>query len=308
MHLICGADLGNENIQLITSKREISIKNRCDLGRSIDTELMSYMGTYNVNFNGENYVVGNYAEHASTKMEGKNTQKHLMGFLVALSQIVQNNTSISLVLGESLNVYFNTEYKQNLRKRFLGEHTIVVNDKLYKFSIENVHILPESIGHKLLNFNKYIDNKVSYTIDIGSSTINYGYFEGLIPIESKSSAYPLGLHNLISNIRNSLAKNGGPINPTEQQIREYILNTSKSERINKIIDAEINRQLDTMELYLEGNGVKIHDLDEVEFCGGGSLTLERHIKSRYKNAVIVPDPLWSNARGFFKFAKQKFNG
>ena len=58
---------------------------------------------------------------------------------------------------------------------------------------------------------------------------------------------------------------------------------------------------------LQADGVNIHYLDEIEFCGGVTITLKKYIEARYQNAVIVENPLWSNCEGFFKFALQKFS-
>lgn len=304
---IVGMDIGNENMQIVIQNIRLMFKNKVDEGRLIDTNLTGRNNTYNVEYNGKKYIVGDYAEQPSSRMEGKNSEKHLLACLTGLSTCIDSGTNIKLVIGESLNVYFNKDHKDGIRQRFVGEHKIKVNGQIYDYNIKDIHILPESVGHKLLKHQNYKNNKVSYTIDMGSSTVNFGYYEGLIPIESKSEAYPLGMHNLISNIRKSFSRNGGPLNCTQQQIKEYIENGCKNSKLQNIIEIEINKQFDKLESLLEGDGIKIHDLDEVEFCGGLTLTLKKYIDARYKNAIIVDNALWTNVEGFFKFAQQRFN-
>ena len=306
MFKIIGMDIGNENVQLMMTNNKCIFKNKVDEGKSIDTNLTVGKNTYNVEYEGIKYVIGDYAEQPSNRMEGKNSEKHLLACLTSLSTSVESGSTVKLVIGESLNAYFNKEHKDAIRSRFIGEHIIKVNGKIYKFDIKDVHILPESIGHKLLNHTQYMNNKVSYTLDMGSSTINYGYYEGLIPIESKCAAYTLGMHNLISNISKSFSRNGGPCNCTPQQIKEYIEFGCKNPNLQKIIEIEINRQFDKLESLLQADGINIHHLDEIEFCGGVTIILKNYIESRYKNAVIVEDPLWSNCAGYLKFALQKF--
>ena len=240
-------------------------------------------------------------------MEGKNSEKHLLSCLTILSTSVESGSDIKLAIGESLNAYFNKEHKDAIRSRFIGNHQFKVNGKVFSYNIKDIHILPESIGHKLLNYHKYVNNKVSYTLDLGSSTINYGYFEGLIPVESKCAAYTLGMHNLISNISKSFSRNGGPCNCSQQQIKEYIEYGCKNNKLQKLIEVEISNQFDKLESLLEADGVRIHDLEEVEFCGGVTITLKRYIEARYKNAIIVDNSLWSNCEGFYRFALQKFS-
>lgn len=305
--VVVAVDLGNYNIKLVTSTRKFIMKNNIDKSRRVDTSLTNGNNTFNVEYCGEIYTVGDGAEQPSTRMEGKNSKKHLIALLVSLTTVIDTNSEVKLVIGESLNVYFDQKHKESMKNNFIGKHDITVNNKKYEIFISDLHILPESVGHKLLNYQKYINNKVSYTIDLGSSTVNYGYYEGLIPVESKSAAYPLGMHNLISNIGKSFARNGGPNNCSSQQILEYINFGSKNEKLQQIIDIEINKQFDKLELLLQADGVKLEYIDEIEFCGGMSITLEKYIKSRYNNAYIVKDPLTSNVDGFYKFAQQKFN-
>lgn len=307
MSIIAGIDIGNENVQLVLPNSKFMFKNKVDEGKSIDTNLTAGKNTYNVEYKSIKYVVGDSAEQPASRMEGKDSEKHLLACLTSLSTSVESGSNVKLAIGESLNAYFNKEHKNSIRSRFIGRHEIKVNGKVYTYNIKDIHILPEGVGDKLLNHTKYLNNKVSYTLDLGSSTINYGYFEGLIPIESKCAAYNLGMHNLISNISKSFARNGGPRNCTQQQIKEYIESGCRNPKLQEIVESEINRQFDKLESLLQADGVSMHDLDEIEFCGGVTITLKKYIESRYKNAVIVENPLWSNAEGFFKFALQKFS-
>ena len=307
MNVVCAVDIGNENVQLITSTNEFIMKNKIDESNCIDINLTKSNNSFNVEFRGRRYVVGDYAEQPSNRMEGKNSEKHLIALLTSLSTTIRSESNIRLVMGESLNAYFNQEHKEKIKENFIGSHDIVVNGNRYTFFIDDIHILPESVGHKLLEFQKYMNNKVSYTIDMGSSTINYGYYEGLIPVESKSAAYTLGMHNLISNISKSFSRNGGPCNASQQQIKEYIEYGCKNQKLEQIIKLEINKQFDKLESLLEADGIRLEDLDQIEFCGGTTLTLRQYIESRYKNAIIVEDSLWSNVKGFYRFALQKFN-
>lgn len=305
--IVAAVDLGNYNIKLVTSRNKIIIRNKIDKSRRIDTSLTNGNSTFNVEYDGEIYTVGDGAEQPSNRMEGKNSRNHLIALLVTLSTVIDTNSVVKLVVGESLNVYFNQDHKESMKNNFIGQHHIIVNDKEYDIYISDIHILPESVGHKLLEHQKYINNKVSYTIDFGSSTINYGHYEGLIPVESKSAAYPLGMHNLIANIGKKFARSGGPNNCSSQQIIEYINFGCKNEKLQQIIDLEINKQFDKLESLLEADGVKLEYIDEIECCGGMAITLASYIKSRYMNAYIVKEPLTSNVDGFYKFAQQRFN-
>ena len=305
--VVIGVDAGNENIQIVMFNGKLIIKNKVDRNKQIDISISKNNDTFNVRYKNKLYVVGNYAEQPSSRMEGKYTENHLIAVLVAISQLVTNGSELYIAIGESANVYFNQDHKKNLIDLFTGLHNITVNNEEYEYLIKEVYVLPEGIGHKITNYQNYINNKVSYTIDIGSSTLNYIYAQGLVPIESRCASFPMGMHNLVSNIRKSLSRNGGPPNMTDQQIKEYIEFGCKNEKINNTIKSEIINQFNKLDSYLEADGIRIKDLQEVEFCGGGSMTLKSYIEKRYDNSIVIDDPLWSNVKGFYKFANQKYN-
>ena len=69
MRVVGAGDLGNENVKIVTSKNTFTMKNKVDKGKWIDTDLTKNNNTFNVVYENEKYVVGNYAEQPSTRMK-----------------------------------------------------------------------------------------------------------------------------------------------------------------------------------------------------------------------------------------------
>lgn len=306
MKVALGADIGNENSQLVTSHGEFMIKNKVDKGLSMDLEMAKNNNTYNVVYNNEKYLVGDRAETYSSESEGKNTQNHLMCFLVLLSKAVPSNSIIDVVLSESINKYFDQVHKENIINRFKGEHKIEVNEKQFYYKIDNVHILPESMGHKLLNPSKYL-NKTTYTVDLGSSTSIFLQNEGLIPLQSRSKSTNFGMHNLVANIKTELSKQNIANNLTTQQIKEFIEFGSAHEGVARVVKEEKIKLLEKFNKSMS-HLIDLTDyISTIEFVGGTSIILKKEIQEMYKTGVVLEDALWATARGNYKFAVQKFS-
>lgn len=301
-----GADIGNDNAQLVTSMVELMIKNKVDKGLSMDLEMAKNNNTYNVVFNGEKYLIGDRAETFSSETEGKNTQNHLMCFLVLLSKAVPTNSIIDVVLSESINKYFDNNHKQNIINRFQGEHKIEVNEETFFYKIDKVHILPEGMGHKLLNPSRYL-NRTSYSVDLGSSTSIFIQNEGLIPLQSRSKSSNCGMHTLVANIKSELSKQDIVSNLTSQQVKEYIEYGSSNVDVARVVQEEKIKLLEKFNKEMESIINLKNHVETIEFVGGTSVILKKEIEEMYKTGVVIEDALWATARGNYTFAVQKFS-
>lgn len=302
-----GIDNGAGVFQLQTTQNRFSMENKIDEGRYQAPEVKAD-NTYNVIYKGKQYLVGSGATNYTSQIEGKDTEKHLIAMLVGLSQTVPNGFKINLGTGESMNKYFDKKHKEEMIRKFLGEHEITVDGDTYNYTFQNIHILPEGIGHKLLEPSKY-KNKESYTIDIGASTANFIFSEkGLAPEEKTSFSFSLGMHKLVKNIETRLARAGfGEVN--ESKIENFIKNGCKNEEVNNIVDEEIRKIINALEYNLKVRGVNLKStlIEEIEFVGGTSLCLKNALKREYPNAVFIDEGNWVNAKGFAKFVVNKYS-
>lgn len=302
-----GADNGLGGLKIRTSQTRFFMENKIDEGKVFEKLSDIKSESYNVIYKNKEYLVGKAAQQPTGQIEGKDTERHLISLLTGLTQIVPSGYVINLGTGESINKYFDRTHKENLKKRLLGEHEITVDGKTYNYYIKNVDILPEGCGHKILDFNKYKD-KISHAVDMGAGTVNYIFSQGIIPNEDKSKSFQLGMHKLVSNIKTELGRNGyGSDIPTEY-INKYIEVGSKDEVIQQIVDNEKMKILNNFYTSIQTTvDLDSKLIEEIEFLGGTSIRLEKQIKKRFKNAVIIDDPMWVNAEGFAKFVIAKYS-
>lgn len=304
--VVAGADVGNENIQIVTAMNDFIMKNKVTLDQHQDLELTS--NTYNVVYKGKKYTIGDCAENFHSKDEGKATELHLIATLTAFAAAIKTNARISLVTGESFNYYQNIEHKAELQKLYSGIHNITVNGQEFVFNFENTFILPESSGIRILNANR-VKGEVGHVLDLGSSTINYCEYLGIAP-QSKKFALPFGMHNIVSNIKQDLMVNKFG-NVVENQIKNYLKDTSKITNLamREIFEKSVYSQLRKLDAELSAQGLNVRNLIGLEFTGGTTLELKEFLINHYKpNTInISEDPLWDNARGFYKFANNKYN-
>lgn len=304
--VVAGADVGNENIQIVTAMNDFIMKNKITLDTHQDLELTS--NTYNVVYNGRKYVVGDDAECFHSKDEGKATELHLIATLTAFAAAVKTNARLNIVTGESFNYYQNAEHKAELQRLYSGVHKIKVNNKDFVFDFENTFILPESAGIRILNANR-VKGEVGHVLDLGSSTINYCEYLGIAP-QGKKFALPFGMHNIVSNIRHDLMINKFG-NVVENQIKNYLKDTSKiaNPTMREIFEKSVYSQLRKLDAELSAQGLNVRNLIGLEFTGGTTLELKEFLINHYKpnTIAISEDPLWDNARGFYKFANNKYN-
>lgn len=302
-----GADNGLGGLKIRTSQTRFFMENKIDEGKVIEKLSDIKSESYNVIYKNKEYLVGKAAQQPTGQIEGKNTERHLISLLTGLTQVVPSGYAINLGTGESMNKYFDRTHKENLKKRLLGEHEIIVDGKTYNYYIKNVDILPEGCGNKLLNFNKYKD-KISHTVDMGAGTVNYIFSQGIIPIEEKSKSFQLGMHKLVSNIKTELGRNGYGANIPTEYINKYIEEGSKDEVVQQIVDKEKMKILNDFCVSIQTTvDLDSKLIEEIEFIGGTSLRLERQIKTRFNNAKIIDDAMWVNSEGFAKFVIAKYS-
>lgn len=301
--IVLGADVGNENIQLVTSMNDFIMKNKATIGEHIDTDL--YTNTYNVIYKNKKYVIGDYAKNFISKSEGKATESHLIGLLTSLAATIKTNANIYIALGESMNLYKNQAHRLTIKNLFEGTHEINVNGKDYIFNIKEVTVLPEGSGPRILRSSE-VKGKTGYVLDIGSSTVNFAEYKGIAVIDG--FAMSRGMHNIISNIRSDFAQNNcGDF--SDDKIKEFIedVNILPDQERRDIVVNNIQTQLKLIDSDLSAKNIKIDKLVDLEVIGGSALQLKEYIARHYKNAKLTKDPLWANARAFYKFANSKYN-
>lgn len=316
VRLIIALDNGKMNLKAKCGKHEIIYRNRYTKKHTADIKLLGD-NTFNVTYKNQQYTVGANARY-SDKNEGKSSDEQVVQALTAATRFIDedNNKPIVLLYGESIDMYFDADHKRELREKLIGDHTIeVVNgheSKIYKFTIDEVIILPEGLGDILSDFANKMG--VQYVVDIGGGTISFLKVFNGVPQMEESRSFPLGVNNIVSKLQTALKRKGfGEVDET--LALQYIVDrpTSANIVVNKTIDELVSEQFEDFDNRLAAMGTNIHNIlkmQKVTFIGGGAELFKTQIAARYRcdvstDPLVVDDSVFANVRGFYNYALLK---
>lgn len=320
--IIVAIDCGKANLKIRANVKanngeySLTYPNRCSIDEQIDEGLLTN-NTYNVIYEENKYAVGENAKGLDTQ-EGKASEHHIVCTLTALTNYLEPNEvrKITLVYGESVDKYFSEEQKKSIKKQLEGHHTIVVNNNLYDFYIEYVHILPEGIGHILMDLENY--GGLQYVVDIGGGTMQFLEVVDGIPTKDMSISERLGFNKIHENVRRLLKVGNdsigkGTFNLSNALIDTFIKEGHPSNKfINDCINKVVNDNFKEMDSILSKNNIDIHEILKVfpiTFIGGTSGLLKKHINRYYgDNALVLENCLTCNVDGFYAYAEAQFGG
>lgn len=274
--------------------------------------------TFKVGFEDKNYLVGDMISERKLSFDlSKTSIEHKICIYLAIAKIVKetNIHEVKVAIGAPLTVYKNerlkNEYKDYIKDN--GLVNIMVNDELISFNIEEILILPESIGPIYNEINQYRNEKVTI-IDIGGLNSNICQFNNLVPNVASMLVANKGGNILKSKIADILSEQYGIIiykEDVDSIIKDGILYIQgKPQNDSKILIKKL------MEEHLEDvlNFCKQNELDilntngKIVFSGGGSLLLKEIIQEKYSYAKIATDAQFSNVQAFYKVLSIKNEG
>ncbi|WP_252225790.1 ParM/StbA family protein [Clostridium sp. ZBS2] len=274
--------------------------------------------TFKVKFEDKNYLVGDMISENKLSFElNKASIQHKICIYLAIARIVKetNTHEVKIAIGAPLTVYKNERLKNEYKDYIKGNGliNIIVNDELINFNIEEILILPESIGPIYNEMNQYRNEKVTI-IDIGGLNSNICQFNNLIPNVASMLVANKGGNILKSKIADTLSEQYGIIiykEDVDSIIRDGILYIQgKTQQNSKILIKKL------MEAHLEDiiNFCKQNELDilnvngKIVFSGGGSLLLKEIIQEKYSYAKIATDAQFNNVQAFYKVLSIKNEG
>lgn len=309
---VVSIDNGLMNLKGKSKHGEIIYQNRCSVGFT-DANLKGE-NTFNVKYGMKEWTIGENGSE-SQKLEGKDSEFHVVSCLTAITRLFpkkeliaskenkDGGKKIALIYFESMNRYFNEEHKNKLKTLFEGFHKIYVDGEEFVFTIEMCNILPEGIGHILMNMRAYTGVRTS--IDMGGGTINFVRTINGRPSED-SFSMPLGMHNIAAKVSKEISKAKAG-NFDDNSIREFIRYGCSNNEINKIIENIIFEQFRILDNTLAGFGIDIHKLLEVDYIGGTSQEFSSQIRKYYANARVHEEGIMSNVRGGYEYGRVKYS-
>lgn len=267
-------------------------------------EGVSTFSSETMNYDGKNYIIGEEAEDYNYSFT-KNNLHHKIMLYYCLARHCNPYGEFDIITGCPLATYMNKNEQEkyiNYIKNDSKPIIIAYKNKERTFIINNVIIVPESIGGYINDYNES-KNKVRGVIDIGGLNINCGIYDKGNPIKGKMFTLNLGTHILIKNIQQAVLREN------EEMINYYMCNhylmkpEDMEANMYKIFDKECYNFVEKIKRTLIKNEWELNRLD-LRFIGGGSLLLKKYINDIFDYPYIEKD-IFANCEAFEKFGGKK---
>ena len=266
--------------------------------------------SFKVRFNDEVYIVGEQGEEINYAVD-KATKNHRVATYTAISQLLNGEENVELVLGCPTSIYKNKRLRDNYKNYILnnGKIKINVDSKDVLFNINNILILPEGYGIVFLKPEVFKNNRVA-VVDLGGLNMNFAIYNNLIPEVSSMFTTNSGSNNLETRLINDLNVKYGT-SFTTSDIQQII--KQGGVKVKGQIDKESSNIINTaLEQYMlkiiqetKKNNFNL-ELMDVVFVGGTSLFMKAKIKEHLPHAIIPNKPQWANVVGFHKLGVLKY--
>ncbi|UZT06177.1 ParM/StbA family protein [Clostridium sp. LQ25] len=274
--------------------------------------------TFKIEFEGKSYLVGDMVSENKLNYDlSKTSIEHKLCVYVAITNIIKKTgiNNISVAIGAPLNVYKNSILKEEYSKyiKGTGQVNIKINGEEIKFYINDVLVLPESIGPIYQDLNEYRNSR-AVIIDIGGLNTNICRFNNLVPDVSKMIVANKGGNILKSKIADALSEKYGIIiykEDIDSILKDkvlYIQGKQQEDSKNTIKKLMIEHLEDIIN-FCKQNELDILNVNgKIVFSGGGSLLLKEIIQEKYSYAKIATDAQFSNVQAFYKVLSIKNEG
>lgn len=273
-------------------------------------ELEAQGKSFNVNLEGENYIIGDQGEEIDYTVDKANIN-HKLATYTAATQLLEDCKAIKLVIGCPTSIYRNKnlrdEYKNYIWNN--GRVRVVVNDKSYSFLIENVLVLPEGSGIVYTKPELFKDKRVA-VIDLGGLNMNFTIYDNLVPQPSSMFTINHGyaeIETKLTNELNSMYGTSFTSNDIQNIVRQggVKVRGTVDPKSSNVIDSIIEQYMVKLIQETRKNNFNL-DMMDVVFVGGTSLLIHDKILHHLPHATIMNNALWANVEGFYKIGAIKY--
>lgn len=235
--------------------------------------------------------------------------------LAALTELTNASAEMIIVTGLPVSFY---DDKDTPRARLLGEHRTARDARRAQlFRVLDVRVIPQPFGALLaasLDDHGRIRDQALATgavgvIDVGGKTTNLLSVNRLSEISKETASVSVGAWDVARAVRTHL----DTVCPNLDLEDHEVMNAVQARQakyygepvdLTPVIDAALAPMTEKViaEATQLWNGAA--GLDTILVTGGGALLLGPELCNHFPHAQIVPEPLWANALGFWRFAQR----
>ncbi|MFW5891432.1 MAG: hypothetical protein ACOCUI_04355 [bacterium] len=336
---IIGLDLGYGQVKCTDGLKNVKFQSVIgNMGSSdyqIDTS--NKKNSCFVNYEGEDYIVGNLANTVSINPRQNTLSKKSANIkdeiIKALTAIVLTEPdkmvhNVNIVTGLPV-LYFNEQYNE-LKQNLLGSHllTIVLDDypSFKTINIENIEVIPQGIGalyneildNDALVKNSELANQYIGIIDIGYKTTDLVVMDSLVNAGHLGDTINTGMKEAFIELKKLISKNFKVnkklIDMPEIAINNVIKLSGKEKSIGNLVHNSYKPVAQTIFSHIQDMWGDLRELDAILLTGGGAKALDyefRQILNKQDllndiNYIICEKAEFGNAYGDYKYGKLKF--
>jgi len=197
---------------------------------------------------------------------------------------------------------------------YSGTHTFFVNSHMKTVQLQIARVVPQPAGTL---FDLMITDRGEVTeasflrqrigiIDIGYFTTDLALLDNLELVESRSSGVDVGMSVLLDNVAEMVAERFN--RELSRREAEDVILTKKVRIFGEDHDASeiVHRALSDFTSFVGGFIANLwgraDDLDYMILTGGGAKLLTAALREKYPHLRAMLEPVFANARGFYKYA------
>jgi plasmid segregation protein ParM len=285
----------------------------------VNLVVTSPFGTHQVGREAVRFNPGDTRQEFSDWVQTPEYMQILYAALGGLTEATQFNVN----LGCGLPIADFARYREVLQTRLLGRHefTIEAGDRRAQVAkIETVRVLPQGWGAVLCLFlddngniaDPGLSKQRVAVLDIGGRTVGYLSVDGLADVPDQSRSTRRGAWNVVRSLREfytlhypDLAENPDHVLMEAVLAREDF-NEGKPIDLHPVVDPiveDIGEEIVRTSRQYWGNTAAT--FRKVLVIGGGAYIWGDIIKKAFPHTVVLPDPEFANARGYFRYVVAK---
>jgi plasmid segregation protein ParM len=244
------------------------------------------------------------------------SDEYYMLFLAALTELETGSwTSVRIVTG--LPVAFYSD-RDKLRDRLMGEHKAQRKGKpAQTFVVSECRVIPQPFGTLLaaalddfaiVGGTDFAKSMVGI-IDIGGKSTNIFTVDRLAEVSRKTASVNLGGWDIIRVIKTQILERFPELDLRDHQVVDAVTHRKlkyfgETISLGTAIDEVVAPMADQVIAQVTQLWDRGAHLDAILMTGGGALLLGDRLKQVFRNAKVVPDPVFANSLGFWKLSQR----
>lgn len=227
-------------------------------------------------------------------------------------------TSCDLVVVTGLPVAFYSADRDRLRDLFLGEHRASREGRRAQiFRVVDARVIPQPFGALLAEAldnrgqvaNRQLATGAVGVIDVGGKTTNLLSVNRLAEIGRETASVNVGAWDVVRAVREHLAVACPNLELRDHAVIDAVVTRGvryygEPVDLGPVVDAVLEPMADAVIAQATQLWNGAAGLDAILVAGGGAHLLGAHVARHFRHARTVTDPVFANARGYWRFAQR----